>query len=93
MSTSTRREPAIELPRQTNGKTLADEAWWNETPETKWGQGAGNLANHDDIWARCWAYIEEKGLEAPTAWIVWDIAYAAIEAMAHVSESERHAAE
>lgn len=82
-------EPAIDLPRMSNGKTLADSAWWNTTPEMKWGEGAGRLSNYDDIWSRCWAYIEEKELEAPTCWIVWDIAYAAIEAMAAVPQSER----
>ena len=84
-----RVDPAVPLPRMINGKTIADQDWWNATPESRWGPGAGDLANYDDIWARCWAYIEEKGLEPPAAWIVWDIAYAAIEAMAVVPQSER----
>ncbi len=82
-------EQAVELPLMTNGKTLADQAWWNATPETRWGPGAGRLSNYDDIWARCWAYIEEKNLDAPAAWIVWDIAYAAIEAMARTPQEAR----
>lgn len=73
-----------EVPRFTDGTTYADQAWWNETPETRW---PGNRADpsewtrEDHVWARCWAYIDEKGVPASHCGIVWAIAYAAIDAM------------
>lgn len=84
-------EPAVKLPVMTNGKTLADQAWWNETPESRWGPAPERtyLAHHGDIWARCWAYIDEKNLEPYECRIVWDIAYAAIEAMARTPQADR----
>lgn len=80
---------AVELPVMTNGKTLADYDWWNATPESMWGPGAGDLADYSDIWARCWAYIRERDLSPADCRIVWDIAYAAIEAMARTPQADR----